>query len=150
MFYFNFSRLFYFEVIILLCFSTLFYTSSPINMHYMAGSNMGIRGYADFHYPRTASLYNYDDKERSTLIHTRSTQTLRGLATSVLFSDRDRAVLCKQHFMHGHAIHTKDSLSLPPCPWIYQLEGRYFSLQDTKRYYSLSYFRPFTEERKMK
>lgn len=36
----------------------------------MASFNVSIRGYADFHYPRLASLYNYNDEERTNLIRT--------------------------------------------------------------------------------
>lgn len=85
-------------------------------MHPMVGSNLGIRGYPNFHCRRSTSLYSYDDKKRTNLIHTSNAQTLRELVTSIPFSCGDRSVLSKLYFIFGNAIDTKDSLSLSPCP----------------------------------
>lgn len=81
----------------------------------MASSNVGIRGYADFHCPRPTSLYSYKDEEKTRLIHIGGAQTIRELVTSTSFFGRDRAVLTKPHFIFGDAINTKDFLSLPTC-----------------------------------
>lgn len=64
-------------------------------------------------------LYSYDDEERTNLIHTGSAQALRKLVTSTSFSNRDRIVLPKTHFIFRDIIATKGSLSLPTCPWVY-------------------------------
>lgn len=61
----------------------------------MASSNVGLRGYADFHCPRPTSLYSYDDEKMTNLICTGGALTLREIVTSASFFDRDRAILPK-------------------------------------------------------
>lgn len=85
----NFAKNFIFFLAVItflfLFFSAVFYANSLIIAHHMSGSNLGIRGYTNFHYPRPTSLYSYDDEERTNLIRIGSTQTLRELVTSISF-----------------------------------------------------------------
>lgn len=74
--------------------------------HHMAGSNVGIRGFADFQCPCSTSLCSYDDEERTNLNCIGGTQTLRELVISAPFLSRDRAILPKPHFIFGDTINT--------------------------------------------
>lgn len=104
MFFFSFVSFFF----------TVLYANSPIIAHHITGSSYGITGYANFYCSWFSSLYNYDDEGRTSLIRSDSTaQTLRELLTNSPFSDKDRLVLLKSHFIFGDAI---DTLSLPSCP----------------------------------
>lgn len=94
-----------------------FYTSFPITAHHLAGSTVGIRGYIDFYSPYPASLYCYDNEERTHLISNDSDQTVWELVTNASFLGRDRNGLPTTFHIWGRD--TKDSLLLPLCPWVY-------------------------------
>lgn len=92
----------------LLLFYTVFYSSSPITVHHMVGCNMGIRGFADFHFPCPTSLYSYDDEDITNLFILLVPKPLENylLVPHFQFSDMDRTMdktmLPKPHIWGCH------------------------------------------------